>query len=80
MAEQEEGEPGEAGSGWRLVPVELTLQVFSWLEPGDLVRAELVCRRWSATIGPTSPHATFFWRTVPTPPPPLLFLFSFFFW
>jgi hypothetical protein len=47
MAEQ--GEPGEDCGGWRLMPVELTLQVFFWLEPGDLVRAELVCRRWRAT-------------------------------
>jgi hypothetical protein len=58
----------EEDSVWRLLPVEVRLLVFSWLWPGDLVRAELVCWRWHATIGPRSPHATSLWRTVPLPP------------
>jgi hypothetical protein len=57
-------------STWGLLPVEVTLQVFLWLDWCDLSRAELVCRSWYATINPASPPGAFLWRTVhPSLPP-----------
>ncbi|ELR12702.1 Fbox domain containing protein [Acanthamoeba castellanii str. Neff] len=60
----DEDHPTEDYSVWGLLPVEVTLQVFSWLDWSDLSRAELVCRRWHATINPASPPGDFLWRTV----------------
>jgi hypothetical protein len=63
---EEEGvELGEFfGDGVAMMPVEVALQVFEWLDPASLARAELVCRQWRATIGPASPHLPFLWRVV----------------
>ena len=66
--EEGEGEGVELGeffgNGVAMMPVEVALQVFQWLDPASLARAELVCRQWRATIGPASPHLPFLWRVV----------------
>jgi hypothetical protein len=50
------------------LPVEVVLEVFRWLGPESLLRAEAACRQWRAITGPGSPHGTALWRTVPHPP------------
>jgi hypothetical protein len=62
--EDHEEEEGSPFFGAYEVPVEVALQVFVLLPLSALAQAEAVCRRWQATVGPTSPHLVFLWRAV----------------
>ncbi len=62
----EHAEDEECHSVWLRLPVEVVLEVFRWLDPESLLRAEAACRQWRAITGPGSPHGTTLWRSVPS--------------
>jgi hypothetical protein len=60
----EKHEEEEDTALWLLLPVELVLELFRWLDPEALLQVEGVCRQWRAVTGPGSPHGTSLWRAV----------------
>lgn len=56
-------EHAEEHSVWLRLPVEVVLEVFRWLGPESLLRAEAACSQWRAITGPGSPHGTALWRS-----------------